>query len=153
METRKYRTHTKWDGRKFVPKKSFNNEKDAVNTARHINSQMYTIHKMVAYKCQECGKWHRNIKHKKEIGTLGLRIIIPEIKLNTKSGLPTARVRQEDARGHCMEPPEVGRSVRRGKRPTGMPVSAGTATVSRSETSIPRAQVRRRGKWGKKYTP
>lgn len=58
MEKRKYRTHTKWDGRKFVPKKSFNNEKDAVNTARHINSQMYTIHKMVAYKCQECGKWH-----------------------------------------------------------------------------------------------
>ena len=57
----------------------------------------------------------RNTKHKKEIGTLGLRIIIPEIKLNTKSGLPTARVRQEDARGHRMEPPEVGRSVRRGK--------------------------------------
>ena len=62
-------------------------------------------------------------------------MIIPEIKLNIKSGLPTARVRQESVRGHRTDPPEVGQSARRGERPTGMPVSAGTATVSRSETS------------------
>ena len=58
MEKRKNRTHTKWNGREFVPKKSFDNEKDAVNAARYMNAQIYTIHKMVAYKCAECGKWH-----------------------------------------------------------------------------------------------
>jgi hypothetical protein len=58
LEKRKYRDHTKWNGKEFVPKKPFDNENDAVNAARYLNSQIYTIHKMVAYKCRECGKWH-----------------------------------------------------------------------------------------------
>jgi hypothetical protein len=58
LEKRKYRSHTKIEFGKLVPKKSFETEKDAVRVARIINIQSKTIHKMVAYKCETCGKWH-----------------------------------------------------------------------------------------------
>ena len=58
MEKRKYRSHTKWNGREFIAKKAFETEKEAVNVARYLNTQTNIIHKMVAYKCRECGKWH-----------------------------------------------------------------------------------------------
>jgi predicted RNA-binding Zn-ribbon protein involved in translation (DUF1610 family) len=58
MESRKFRTHTKWNDKELIPKKSFDKEKDAVNAARYMNTQEHIIHKMVAYKCAECGKWH-----------------------------------------------------------------------------------------------
>lgn len=58
MEARKYRSHTKWNGKEFVPKKSYETEKEAINVARYMNTQEHIIHKMVAYKCAECGKWH-----------------------------------------------------------------------------------------------
>lgn len=58
MEPRKFRTHTKWNGKELIPKKSFDKEKDAINAARYMNTQEHIIHKMVAYKCAECGKWH-----------------------------------------------------------------------------------------------
>lgn len=58
MEGRKYRSHTKWNGKEFVPKKSYETEKEAINVARYMNTQEHIIHKMVAYKCAECGKWH-----------------------------------------------------------------------------------------------
>lgn len=40
------------------PKKSYNDDKDAIAAARRINAYGRSIHKMVAYKCNECGKWH-----------------------------------------------------------------------------------------------
>ena len=58
MEGRKYRSHTKWNGKEFIPKKSYETEKEAINVARYMNTQEHIIHKMVAYKCAECGKWH-----------------------------------------------------------------------------------------------
>ena len=58
MESRKFRTHTKWNGKELIPKKSFDNEKDAINAARYMNTQEHIIHKMVAYKCITCGKFH-----------------------------------------------------------------------------------------------
>lgn len=58
MEARKYRSHTKWNGKEFIPKKSYETEKEAINVARYMNTQEHIIHKMVAYKCAECGKWH-----------------------------------------------------------------------------------------------
>ena len=58
MEARKYRSHTKWNGKEFIPKKSYETEKEAINVARYMNTQGHIIHKMVAYKCAECGKWH-----------------------------------------------------------------------------------------------
>ena len=39
-------------------KKSYNDDKDAIAAARRINAYGRNIHKMVAYKCNECGKWH-----------------------------------------------------------------------------------------------
>lgn len=41
-----------------VAKKTYSTEKDAIQAARFINSQENTIHKMVAYKCMICEKWH-----------------------------------------------------------------------------------------------
>lgn len=58
MDGRKYRSHTKWNGKEFIPKKSYETEKEAINVARYMNTQEHIIHKMVAYKCAECGKWH-----------------------------------------------------------------------------------------------
>lgn len=57
-EKRKTRSHYKIIDGKFVEKKGYDTEMDALTTARFINSQPNTIHKMVAYKCDKCGKWH-----------------------------------------------------------------------------------------------
>lgn len=40
------------------PKKAYNIDKDAIAAARRINAYGNNIHKMVVYKCSECGKWH-----------------------------------------------------------------------------------------------
>ena len=57
-EKRNNRSHFKILNGKFVAKKSFETELDAVTMARYLNSRDNVIHKMVAYKCRECGKWH-----------------------------------------------------------------------------------------------
>lgn len=57
-EKRKTRSHYKIINGKFVEKKGYDTEMDALTTARFINSKPNTIHKMVAYKCDKCGKWH-----------------------------------------------------------------------------------------------
>ena len=40
------------------PKIAYENDKDAIEKARIMNTRDYTIHKLVAYKCSICGKWH-----------------------------------------------------------------------------------------------
>lgn len=57
-EKRKARSHYKIIDGKYVEKKSYENEKIALNLVRFLNSRQDTIHKMVAYKCDKCGKWH-----------------------------------------------------------------------------------------------
>jgi hypothetical protein len=42
----------------LIPKKSYNTEQEAVTLTRFLNSKENVIHKMVAYKCSKCGKWH-----------------------------------------------------------------------------------------------
>ena len=58
MEKRTTRSHYKIIDGKMLPKKGYDTEMDALTTARFLNSQPYTIHKMVAYKCIKCNKWH-----------------------------------------------------------------------------------------------
>lgn len=55
MEKRDNRSHFTFDGR---AKKTFETEFDALYAARLINSNSYSIHKMVVYKCTKCGKFH-----------------------------------------------------------------------------------------------
>jgi hypothetical protein len=58
MEKRTTRSHYKIIDGKMLPKKGYDTEMDALTTARFLNSQPYSIHKMVAYKCIKCDKWH-----------------------------------------------------------------------------------------------
>lgn len=58
MEKRSVRSHYKViDGKQF-PKKGYDTEMDALTTARFLNSKPHVTHKMVAYKCIKCDKWH-----------------------------------------------------------------------------------------------
>ena len=58
MEKRTVRSHYKVIDGKMLPKKGYNTEMDALTTARFLNSLPNSIHKMVAYKCIKCDKWH-----------------------------------------------------------------------------------------------
>ena len=58
MEKRTTRSHYKIIDGKMFPKKGYDTEMDALTTARFLNSQPNSIHKMVAYKCIKCDKWH-----------------------------------------------------------------------------------------------
>lgn len=58
MEKRNDRSHYKIVNGQLVPKKSYETELDAVTMARFLNSRENVIHKMVAYKCSKCNKWH-----------------------------------------------------------------------------------------------
>ncbi len=44
----------------YKSKKAFDTDKDAIAYAKMVNSMNadHLIHKLVAYKCSECGKWH-----------------------------------------------------------------------------------------------
>lgn len=59
MENRTTRSHYKiGPNGVLIPKKAFESEMDALTTARYLNTQDDIIHKMIAYKCIVCGKWH-----------------------------------------------------------------------------------------------
>ena len=58
-ENRSTRSHYKiGPNGKLEEKKAFESEMDALTIARYLNTQENIIHKMVAYKCITCGKWH-----------------------------------------------------------------------------------------------
>ena len=52
------RSHYKIVNGELIPKKAYETELDAVTMARFLNSRENVIHKMVAYKCSKCNKWH-----------------------------------------------------------------------------------------------
>lgn len=58
-EKRNTRSHYKmgFNG-KLVPKQAYETEMDALTTARYLNTRPNVIHKIIAYKCDKCGKWH-----------------------------------------------------------------------------------------------
>ena len=58
MERRNSRSHFKVELGVLKPKKSYETEKEALKIARFLNTQENIIHKMIAYKCSTCGKWH-----------------------------------------------------------------------------------------------
>ena len=58
MEKRNSRSHFKIELDVLKPKKSYETEKEALKIARFLNTQENIIHKMIAYKCSTCGKWH-----------------------------------------------------------------------------------------------
>lgn len=56
---RTYRSHYKVGPNGVLEeKKSFDTEQEALKVARFLNTKDNIIHKMVAYKCVKCGKWH-----------------------------------------------------------------------------------------------
>ena len=55
---RNIRSHYKIVNGTLAPKKGFETENEALCNAFYINSKEHTIHKMVAYKCSKCSKWH-----------------------------------------------------------------------------------------------
>lgn len=57
-EKRGNRSHYKIINGELTPKQGYNTEKEAIEMARFLNSKPNVIHKMVAYKCSLCGKWH-----------------------------------------------------------------------------------------------
>ena len=59
MEKRSARSHYKIGPNEVLEeKKSFDTEQEALKMARFLNTKENVIHKMVAYKCIKCGKWH-----------------------------------------------------------------------------------------------
>lgn len=58
MEKRSVRSHYKVINGKQSPKKGYDTEMDALTMARFLNSKPHVTHKMVAYKCIKCDKWH-----------------------------------------------------------------------------------------------
>ena len=58
MEKINSRSHFKIELGVLKPKKSYETEKEALKIARFLNTQENIIHKMIAYKCSTCGKWH-----------------------------------------------------------------------------------------------
>ena len=58
MGKRNERSHYKIINGKFTEKKSFDSEHEALKMARFLNTKENVIHKMVAYKCIKCNKWH-----------------------------------------------------------------------------------------------
>lgn len=61
----------------YTKKVAYDNDGDAIEAARRLNTNIRQIHKAVAYKCPECHKWHvgrnhtiltdKDRKHDKEI--------------------------------------------------------------------------------------
>ena len=58
MDKRSERSHYKIVNGELVEKKSFDSEYEALKMARFLNTKENHLHKMVAYKCDKCGKWH-----------------------------------------------------------------------------------------------
>lgn len=59
VRNRTYRSHYKIGiNGEYEEKKSYETEKEALKVARFLNTRENIIHKMVAYKCVKCGKWH-----------------------------------------------------------------------------------------------
>lgn len=42
----------------YKPKKKYLTDKEAIYEAAKINAREGSIHKIVPYKCKECGYWH-----------------------------------------------------------------------------------------------
>ena len=57
--TRKHFTSYMVDGKVFTKEKiGYSSDKEAIEMARVMNCREHTIHKLVAYKCPVCQKWH-----------------------------------------------------------------------------------------------
>ena len=56
---RKHFTSYMVDGKVFTKEKiGYSSDKEAIEMARVMNCREHTIHKLVAYKCPVCQKWH-----------------------------------------------------------------------------------------------
>lgn len=56
---RKHFTSYMVDGKVFTKEKiGYSSDKEAIEKARVMNCREHTIHKLVAYKCPVCQKWH-----------------------------------------------------------------------------------------------
>ena len=58
-KTRTARSHYKFGiNGELTEKIGYETEKDALMMARFLNTKPNIMHKMVAYKCIKCNKWH-----------------------------------------------------------------------------------------------
>ena len=55
---RQKNSHYKLVNGELVPKRSFDNENEAIEVARFLNTKENANYKIVVYKCDLCGKWH-----------------------------------------------------------------------------------------------
>ena len=55
---RQKNSHYKIVNNKLVDKKSYNTQDEAIEVARFLNTKQNIPYKIVAYKCDLCGKWH-----------------------------------------------------------------------------------------------
>ena len=52
------RSHYKVINGQLVDKVGYDTEKEALTVARFLNTKPNVMHKMIAYKCFKCDKWH-----------------------------------------------------------------------------------------------
>ena len=57
-EKRTTRSHYKVINGELVEKVGYNTEEEALTVARFLNTKPNVMHKMIAYKCFKCDKWH-----------------------------------------------------------------------------------------------
>ena len=81
MEKRGVRSHYKVENGQLVEKVSYDTEEQALTVARFLNTKDNIFHKMVAYKCSKCDKWH--------VGSNG-RLLTDEDREKAKKKLNTA---------------------------------------------------------------
>ena len=55
---RQKNSHYKLVNGELLPKRSFDNENEAIEVARFLNTKENANYKIVVYKCDLCGKWH-----------------------------------------------------------------------------------------------
>lgn len=49
----------------YKPKRAFDTQDDAIETAKFVNAQDHVIHKVVPYRCKYCNKYHLGRSGKK----------------------------------------------------------------------------------------
>ena len=56
--SRTTRSHYKVVNGQLIEKVGYDTEKEALTVARFLNTRPNIMHKMIAYKCFKCNKWH-----------------------------------------------------------------------------------------------
>lgn len=76
-------SHIDINGEKVMKnKQKYDTDKEAIEEARKLNCLPETIHKVVAYKCITCGKWHIGRTSKVLTEKEYIKLIYQRVSLN-----------------------------------------------------------------------